>query len=171
MKETILTGRNARIWNIAVRLLFAAYLLWMVWLLYFQRMDDVLRTRAELLQLRPLRTIRPYFYRLCYAEPTSHGFREAFIQLFGNIGMFLPFGVCLPEIFPKLRHFGRFFLTFFMIDLAIEGIQLLTRLGFFETDDLILNCSGAVIGWLLWFFIRRAVAAYSKKHPRGDNIP
>ncbi|MHA0858084.1 VanZ family protein [Paenibacillus sp. CMAA1364] len=67
------------------------------------------------------------------------------INLFGNIGAFLPFGILLPIIFGgKLK---RSFLMFFMGLFILESLQLLSRRGSFDIDDFILNSIGFIIGY------------------------
>ncbi|WP_415340200.1 VanZ family protein, partial [Clostridium perfringens] len=41
------------------------------------------------------------------------------------------------------------FIVSFGISLTIELIQLLTGLGFFDVDDIILNVLGGIIGYLI----------------------
>ena len=43
----------------------------------------------------------------------------------------------------------------FLLSLMIEIIQLLTRVGSFDVDDLILNTSGGILGYLLFYVINK----------------
>ena len=52
----------------------------------------------------------------------------------------------------------------FDLSLAIEIIQLLTRVGSFDVDDLILNTLGGVIGYILCAIVWRE----RRKHPRSQ---
>ncbi|HAU84392.1 MAG TPA: hypothetical protein DCW90_02455 [Lachnospiraceae bacterium] len=63
-----------------------------------------------------------------------------------NIIMFIPFGFMIPWLFAKLRSVWKVTVISFAISLLIESVQFFTRCGIFETDDLIHNTLGALIG-------------------------
>ena len=71
-------------------------------------------------------------------------------NLFGNLLLFFPLGIYLPLFFKKLKSWKKYMVTIFIILLGIELVQIFTRRGSFDVDDLILNVSGAMIGCLLW---------------------
>ena len=84
--------------------------------------------------------------------------RGAFLNLVGNVVGFMPFGFFLPIITRRLRHFYKVVLLALCFSLAVETIQLLSRSGRFDVDDVILNTAGAAIGYLLFLladFIRK----------------
>ncbi|MBR7185342.1 MAG: VanZ family protein [Clostridia bacterium] len=138
-------------------LLFAAYALLMLWLLFGQRADRlggeytsaVLRAHINLL---PGRTIAEFWHDL------RGGARVwAIIQLFGNVIMFVPLGLFIPAVFPRAAAFWRTVLWSAVTVLSIELIQLFTLLGSLDIDDLILNLLGAAIGYALYRLLRRAL--------------
>ncbi|MEO5564388.1 MAG: VanZ family protein, partial [Chitinophagaceae bacterium] len=63
-------------------------------------------------------------------------------NLAGNIVGFIPLGVLLPLLFVGLRRLWRTTAIVFLISLAFETTQLVTGLGIFDIDDLILNVGG-----------------------------
>ena len=71
-------------------------------------------------------------------------------NLLGNVVGFIPFGLILPIISREARGF--FFITFsgFTLSLCVETVQLVTKLGCFDVDDLVMNTLGAAIGYLLF---------------------
>ena len=73
------------------------------------------------------------------------GLREAF-QIVANILLFVPLRILIPRITGErgLWNTAKYALLF---SFAIEFTQLITRVGCFETDDLIHNVLGAVIGY------------------------
>ena len=82
-------------------------------------------------------------------------FHEVFINVFGNILIFLPFGY-LVSFFWRKKNFiavKAFFLTMFF-SCAIECAQLVTRVGSCDVDDVILNTTGGLIGSILYLLIR-----------------
>ena len=134
------------------RFLFLLYCATMLWLLFGRSqgwMEGL--TYPQMLErninLTPLLTIRNYWYVLCNSTNEALLF-HCFINLAGNVLLFIPAGYLLPRIFPKQRNFFRFFFSCVGTMAAIELLQLLTLLGSFDVDDLILNLSGMTIGFL-----------------------
>jgi len=73
------------------------------------------------------------------------------INLIGNIGVFVPFGILLPVVIK-----GKIVLSYinFIIGVfVLELIQLLSRRGSFDIDDLLLNSVGFVIGYGIYTII------------------
>ena len=66
-----------------------------------------------------------------------------------NILLFIPFGYLLPSLFTRLRCW-QVILLGLAFSLCIELLQLITKLGFADVDDLINNTLGAAIGWLCY---------------------
>lgn len=67
-----------------------------------------------------------------------------------NIGMFLPFGVLIPSLYPKLRSVWKITAICLVGTLLIETTQLITRRGIFATDDILHNVLGGIIGYGLF---------------------
>jgi glycopeptide antibiotics resistance protein len=68
-------------------------------------------------------------------------------NLLGNFVMLAPLGVLFPILFPKFQQFKKFIITILVFNLGIELIHLVTNLGSFDIDDIILNTSGALIAF------------------------
>jgi glycopeptide antibiotics resistance protein len=75
---------------------------------------------------------------------------QDFWLLGGNLLLLLPWGFLAPVVLPSLRHVRRIVLSGFLISLSAELIQLIFRIGVFETDDILLNTTGAVLGYYLF---------------------
>ncbi|MBM7660989.1 glycopeptide antibiotics resistance protein [Bacillus mesophilus] len=73
---------------------------------------------------------------------------DVWINLVGNIGVFVPFGILIPLVIKK-RLFKSFIL-FFSAVLVLETLQLVLRRGSFDIDDLILNSLGFFTGYGLY---------------------
>ncbi|EHB68671.1 VanZ family protein [Paenibacillus lactis] len=84
----------------------------------------------------PLSTIRHYI--------PIHSM-EALINIAGNIGVFLPFGVLIPLAIQA--GFAKTIAYFLPGILLLELIQLITRRGSLDVDDVILNTTGVMIGY------------------------
>ncbi len=71
-----------------------------------------------------------------------------------NVLLFIPFGMLLPAAFQRMRRFWPCVGLGFLVSMMIETSQFLTKRGFVQTDDVITNTLGAMIGygiaaWLL----------------------
>ena len=75
---------------------------------------------------------------------------NSFENLVGNVVVFIPFGFLLPLVLKKGKNFLLMFFNTFLFVLGIEVFQLFSAFGVFDVDDILLNCFGAVIGYLLW---------------------
>lgn len=78
-------------------------------------------------------------------------------QIVGNAIMLLPLGIFLPLLNKKLRSFSSIFFVLIislLVSVGIEILQLATNYRSTDIDDVILNTSGAVIGFLLYQLIK-----------------
>jgi len=71
-------------------------------------------------------------------------------QIVGNFIMLLPLGIYLPFLYRRINNFLFVFLTCLFTSISIEVLQLATRFRSADVDDVILNTSGAVVGYLLF---------------------
>ena len=85
------------------------------------------------------------------------------INIAGNIGVFIPFGILLPILFPKLSNFILFIFAFVIGITSLEVLQLFSMLGSFDVDDIMLNTLGAVIGYILLQIIRNRKRSRKKR--------
>lgn len=134
------------------RVVFWLYCVLMLYLLFFQRVpflseETYLLTLRRNLNYIPGDTILR-FYRLMRYYPGYR--RAAIVNLFGNIGMFIPLGFGLPWVYARLRRFWKTLLTAAGLIVCVELVQLVTLLGHCDVDDLILNLIGVSMGYLLW---------------------
>ncbi|MER5532769.1 VanZ family protein [Streptomyces mirabilis] len=76
--------------------------------------------------------------------------RDAVKQIGGNVVLGVPFGVLVPVLIPKARGILRVLLITAVVMLLVELVQgtLITGRAF-DIDDVILNTSGALVGYLL----------------------
>ncbi|QDO02752.1 VanZ family protein [Streptomyces sp. S1A1-8] len=76
--------------------------------------------------------------------------RDAVKQIGGNVVLGVPFGVLVPVLIPKARGILRVLLLTAVVMLLVELVQgtLITGRAF-DIDDVILNTSGALVGYLL----------------------
>ena len=136
------------------RFLFVVYCAVMLWLLFGRSQGWVSdMTYRQMLQsninLNPFLTIRNY-YGVVRQGPEHSYFLHCVINLLGNVLLFIPAGWMLPKVFPSQRNFFRFFASCIGLIFLVEVVQLFTLLGSFDIDDLILNLSGMILGFLVY---------------------
>jgi glycopeptide antibiotics resistance protein len=103
--------------------------------------------------LRPFSTIRLFSSARVSTE-------YSYKNIGGNIIGFIPLGILLPLVFPFVKNWRRLMGFVFCISLLFETAQLVTGVGVFDVDDLILNTTGGIIGYILY-----AVAMRLMKDP------
>lgn len=143
-----------------------AYILLMLWLLFGRRMRwyapiDLAEFMVENLNLEPFHTIKLFTWVLKNSGDANM-IRLSYINLFGNVLMFIPLGFFLPATYIKQRKFWRCMTLSTAIILMVELAQLFSRLGTCDVDDLILNLIGCMIGYAIYSVL------YSAKK-RGEN--
>ncbi|MEI3177441.1 MAG: VanZ family protein [Lachnospiraceae bacterium] len=141
-------------------LAWTLFIVYMVFLMYFLFFAEIMgRTyidRDYHYNLTPFREIRRFIvYR------RTLGWFAVLSNLLGNVLAFVPFGMILPMLTPKCRNFFHIVLLGFDFSLFVETIQLISKVGSFDVDDLILNTLGAALGYLVYRLIRRY---FRRKH-------
>ena len=141
-------------------LAWTLFIVYMVFLMYFLFFAEIMgRTyidRDYHYNLTPFRELRRFIvYR------RTLGWFAVLSNLLGNVLAFVPFGMILPMLTPKCRNFFHIVLLGFDFSLFVETIQLISKVGSFDVDDLILNTLGAALGYLVYRLIRRY---FRRKH-------
>ncbi|MCX4705550.1 VanZ family protein [Streptomyces sp. NBC_01352] len=92
--------------------------------------------------MRPGRSLRAYL--------DQPALRDAVKQIGGNLLLGVPFGVLVPVVAPRTRGMLRVLLLTATVMLLVEFAQgaLITGRAF-DIDDVILNTTGALVGYLL----------------------
>jgi glycopeptide antibiotics resistance protein len=77
-------------------------------------------------------------------------------QVIGNFIMLLPLGIYLPLLYKRLSAFIPVFFVCLFTSVFIELLQLVTSFRSVDVDDVLLNTSGACVGYLLYRLARLA---------------
>ena len=80
----------------------------------------------------------------------------SYINLFGNVLIFVPFGFMEP-LTSKKRSFWATLIDGCLVSLSVEIFQFITKVGRFDVDDLMLNTTGVALGYvcfIVWNAIR-----------------
>ncbi len=142
-----------------VRFVFLVYCGVMLWLLFGRSYgwvegmtyEQMLRQNVN---LTPFLTIHNY-WRVVYHGTNPDLFVHCFINLAGNVLLFIPAGWLLPRIWKKQRNFFCFLFTCALSIFLVELLQLFSLLGSFDVDDIILNLAGMVLGFLYYYIFCR----------------
>lgn len=93
------------------------------------------------------------------------GMFVAMANLAGNILIFVPFGFFMPMA-SKRRSFFVTAVDSLALSFFIELIQLFTKVGCFDVDDLLLNTIGGMLGYIIFTISSALRRAYVKKRRR-----
>jgi glycopeptide antibiotics resistance protein len=120
-----------------------AYVLFISWRLFFYAYSNNYRGQMSSISynLIPFKTIVNYL-----VNSGRVNFDVWIYNLAGNVAAFMPLGFLLPVAFKGMKASKTFAIAFVLI-LTAEGLQLLSRRGVFDVDDLLLNMLGSIIGY------------------------
>lgn len=143
------TKKFIRTWGM---IFFLIYIIMLVYFLFFA--DSYGRApaidREYRYNLVPFVEIRRFW---TYREQL--GFLAVFTNLFGNVIGFIPLGF-IPPIISNYMRSGIFITIIGLsLSLCVEVIQLITKVGSCDVDDVILNTLGAVLGYMLFTICNR----------------
>ena len=93
---------------------------------------------------------------LAWQEAWNQFTLQVWLNVLLNIALFVPLGV-LPLVFRYAEKWYLMLATGFVSSLAIELLQLVTRRGMFDVDDLFTNTVGAMLGWGIVMAIRAII--------------
>ena len=126
-----------------VRVILFKYPLTMILAILKSNEISLLKLRLANSNFVPLKTI---FYYLFVNRNAAISLRN----LLGNIIAFLPLGFLLPVVFSRITKFRVILLSSLALSLTFEVIQLLTGIGDFDVDDILLNMLGSMCGYVLY---------------------
>ena len=140
--------------------MFIVYCGVMAWLLFGRSVhasgNDYVGSLLANINRIPFHTVLDQLRNLL--DPPSPGlFTHAWINLGGNVAVFIPLGVFLPLIWPMLRRWCGFFLVSSGIICGVEVVQWITLRGILDVDDYILNMLGLFGGYFLFRLFARLV--------------
>ncbi len=152
-------------------LCFICYMILLVYFLFFS--EEYGRTEPYTTyqyNLEPFRELKRY---LLHRSQIGNGL--FLINVVGNVAAFMPFGFLVPVMYREQRrdrhyrgHYFRSFLfvTFlgFLSSLGVETVQLVTKVGSFDVDDLILNTAGVVLGYILYYICKKIIGVWGGRN-------
>ena len=138
-------------------ILFVLYLILLIYFLFFaEEMGRNPQMREGYsYNLTLFKEIRRF-----YEHREILGYRALFLNIFGNVLAFMPFGFFLPMIWKRTDRLFLTAVSSFLMSLCVETVQLVSRVGSFDVDDLLLNTIGRVLGFLAYRLLRGAWIRY-----------
>ncbi len=149
-----------------MRILFLLYLLMILRFIVFKypivQLRDIALTWSRDVIWEGLYKANFEFFRTIklYTKYWSYKEINSFANLIGNVLAFIPLSYMLPRVYKPAKKFLICMFLSFLVVLGIELFQLLTAFGVFDVDDIILNMSGALVGYLCYLLMR---AIFNKK--------
>ena len=155
-------------------LIFAFYCVVFAWLVFFSRSA----AGNYAVHVAPLEDLKNAFstptgftgwFRTLFTDGVSAAFSQIslvrpadLLQFFLNVLLFIPMGYLLPYAFSWFRARVRVrpVLCCLLVSFLVENIQLMSRRGMYDFDDLIANTLGGWIGQLLYITV-----GYVVTHP------
>lgn len=131
---------------------FLLYMVAMVYFLFFSEQMGRTPSNDYKYSLEPFKEIKRFLHN-------SHviGMKGVILNLAGNVLAFVPFGFVLPVLSRNFRNGFRITLLSLEFSLLVEVIQLVSKVGSFDVDDLMLNTLGGLIGYILYRICERRV--------------
>ena len=129
---------------------FLAYLLFLGYMLFYSVGFDRVEHENYRYNLIMFQEIMRYY---------NLGMRTGSWSLFvlnviGNIVVFMPIGMFLPSLFARCRNIFLTTIVSLEISLCVEVVQLITKVGSFDVDDLLLNTLGGICGYIVYMVYR-----------------
>ena len=140
--------KNRKLVKAAAVTVFIVYVCCLIYFLFFSerygRNDAASYYRYN---LRPFKEITRFWtYR------DIIGFEMVMVNLVGNVAVFMPFGFLLPAIYEPLKKWYAIILVGMWFSIIIECVQLITKVGTMDVDDVILNVTGVMLGLVFYKF-------------------
>ncbi|XCP86308.1 VanZ family protein [Roseburia hominis] len=153
-------AKNRKRFRMLGKILFVLYIAFLLYFLIFSDwygrgrvMDDY---RYNLVLFAEIRRFWTYRDMLGWVS---------FANLFGNVLIFMPFGFFMPMA-SKYRSFFLTTVYSFALSMLVEVFQLVSKVGSFDVDDLLLNTIGGIVGYVS-FVICNAIRRWHDENRAG----
>lgn len=153
------------------QILFAVYIIFVLKVIIFkysyEHLQSIMDTWSKEVILEGLDSANFTLFRTIHMYIVYADRLNSFENLAGNVVVFMPFGMFLPWIWRRFRNFADTFLAAFLFSMSIEIFQLFSAFGAFDVDDILLNCAGSIVGYLIYMTGER-ISILLTKDNRGE---
>lgn len=140
-----MTGKRTKRIRILGKILFVLYIFFLIYFLclaeWYGREGTWQEYRYNLELFKEIKRFITYREQL--------GTFMVFANLAGNILIFVPYGFFIPMATRRHGFIKTIFLSM-VLSLAVETAQLITKVGSFDVDDILLNTIGGVLGYIVF---------------------
>lgn len=152
-------ARQKKKQKIIIAFSFAVYLILLFYFLFFAEiLGRTYVGRTYHYNLVPFKEIMRFWnYR------SSLGMMAVIMNLLGNVVIFVPFGMLMPVLNRRCRTIWYTVYLSFELSLLVEAIQLVSKVGSFDVDDLMLNTLGGMLGYILYRIVQYSRRKYYGK--------
>ena len=140
--------REVLVWGLVLYVAFLLYSTFEPFIILLERQDQ----RANFVPLQGI--LRMIENASIFDDEVTQ--RIVFINLAGNVLIFAPLGMAIPLLERRLNRGWLVVLLGLAFSLVIELAQTFLILRVFDVDDLILNASGTLIGFLVYALLNLA---------------
>ena len=130
------------IFKCVLTVLAAAYALAVIRIVFLR---EGVTPEAALYRLIPFNGLYKYFNGVRSA-------RSLFVNYAGNVALFFPAGILLPALFKKLNVIKTAAIGC-ALSVLIEAVQFITKCGYADTDDVIMNTLGTALGAIIYLYV------------------
>lgn len=146
-------------------LLFILYLIVLFYLLFFSETYGRTMDSGYRYNLEPFKEIKRF-----WSNRDSLGLHSVIINLAGNIVAFAPFGFFLPLLWKPGKNVVICVVMSAVFSLLVETVQLLTKVGAFDVDDILLNATGGLAGFLVYYLLWKPVYEKRKGNRKREKV-
>ena len=143
--------KHKKMLRICSKVIFGVYIILLIYFLFFaESTGRTFEGRSYHYNLVLFKEIKRFI-----AYRHSLGATAVALNLLGNIAAFIPFGMLLPVFHRRFRSFLYMTLLTLEFSMAVELLQLVTKVGSFDVDDLLLNTIGGMLGYLAFWILNK----------------
>ncbi len=140
-------------------ILFILYLLLLFYLLFFsENYGRTMQEREYRYNLELFKEIKRF-----WNNRQTLGLQNVMINLVGNVVAFAPFGFFLPILTKTGKNVFGCVIYSAMFSASVELVQLVTKVGAFDVDDILLNAAGGLAGFLCYFLVWKPLTQRKKQ--------
>lgn len=151
--------KHKKILRICSKVIFGVYIILLIYFLFFaESTGRTFEGRSYHYNLVLFKEIKRF---IVYRH--SLGATAVALNLLGNIAAFIPFGMLLPVFHRRFRSLLYMTLLTLEFSLAVELLQLVTKVGSFDVDDLLLNTIGGMLGYLAFWSLNKIRRMWDEK--------
>lgn len=154
-------GKKVRRVRFLGRTLLIIYLVLAIYFMFFAEMlDRTMVSTGYRYNLTFFKEINRF-----WAMRNDYGWHVTLVNLVGNVVCFMPFGFLLPTITKSKMFKNVVVVTFYamMFSMLIEVAQLISRVGAFDVDDILLNTIGGLLGYIIYITLKVIMRKRSSK--------